>query len=104
MSATAAEILAQTGAMLTDTHVVYTSGRHGSAYVNKDAVYPHTERVAELCRQLAERARPYCPEVVCGPALGGLILASALAFIATRSALGGSSGDLGTPPPPNDDH
>ena len=30
------------GAVITGSHVVYTSGRHGSAYVNKDAVYPHT--------------------------------------------------------------
>ena len=36
--------------MITGSHVVYTSGKHGSAYVNKDAVYPNTARVAELCR------------------------------------------------------
>lgn len=74
-NARAAAILAESGAILRDTHVVYTSGRHGSAYVNKDAVYPHTDRVAELCVLLADLARPYRPEVVCGPALGGIILA-----------------------------
>lgn len=75
MSAQAAEVLARAGAILTGTHVVYTSGRHGSVYINKDAVYPHTAQIAELCRQLAELGRPYRPEVVCGPALGGVILA-----------------------------
>lgn len=75
MTRTAAEILAAAGAILTDRHVVYTSGKHGSAYINKDAVYPHTAQVAELCRQLAALARPYRPDVICGPALGGLILA-----------------------------
>jgi orotate phosphoribosyltransferase len=70
----AAEILAETGAIVTGSHVVYTSGRHGSAYVNKDAVYPHTDRVSELCRFLADAARDARPEVVCGPALGGIIL------------------------------
>jgi orotate phosphoribosyltransferase len=70
----AAEILAETGAIVTGSHVVYTSGRHGSAYVNKDAVYPHTDRVSELCRLLADAARDARPEVVCGPALGGIIL------------------------------
>lgn len=73
-AARAREILAECGAVLTGTHVVYTSGKHGSAYVNKDAVYPHTDRVAELCVLLADLARPYRPDVVCGPALGGIIL------------------------------
>src|SRR4029077_2981542 len=68
----AAEILAEAGAVITGSHVVYTSGRHGSAYVNKDAVYPHTERVAELCGLLADATRATRPEVVCGPALGGI--------------------------------
>lgn len=71
----AAAILAESGAVIRDSHVVYTSGRHGSAYVNKDAVYPHTARVRELCALMAELARPLGAEVVCGPAMGGIILA-----------------------------
>jgi orotate phosphoribosyltransferase len=71
----AEQILADAGAVIRGSHVVYTSGRHGSAYVNKDAVYPDTKRVSELCAQLAELARPHRAEVVCGPALGGIILA-----------------------------
>lgn len=74
-SARAAEILAESGAVLQGSHVVYTSGRHGSAYVNKDAVYPHTDRVRELCAMMAELARPLRAEAVCGPAMGGIILA-----------------------------
>jgi len=79
VSAGAAErahaILAEARAIITGSHIVYTSGKHGSAYVNKDAVYPNTARVAELCRFLAEAAVPYRPEIVCGPATGGIILA-----------------------------
>lgn len=71
----AERILADAGAVIRDSHVVYTSGRHGSAYVNKDAVYPDTRRVSELCALLADLARPQRPEIVCGPALGGIILA-----------------------------
>jgi len=71
----AAAILAESGAVIRDSHIVYTSGRHGSAYVNKDAVYPHTERVRELCALMADAARPLGAEVVCGPAMGGIILA-----------------------------
>jgi orotate phosphoribosyltransferase len=68
-------ILAEARAMITDSHIVYTSGKHGTAYVNKDAVYPHTERIAELCRHLADGAVAYRPDLVCGPAMGGIILA-----------------------------
>jgi len=71
----ATAILAESGAVIRDSHIVYTSGRHGSAYVNKDAVYPHTERVRELCALMADAARPLGAAVVCGPAMGGIILA-----------------------------
>ena len=74
-AARAAAILAESGAVIRDSHVVYTSGRHGSAYVNKDAVYPHTGRVRELCALLADAARPLDAQIVCGPAMGGIILA-----------------------------
>jgi orotate phosphoribosyltransferase len=74
-AARAHAILAEARAIVTGSHVVYTSGKHGSAYVNKDAVYPSTEHVAELCRYLADAAAPHRPSVVCGPAMGGIILA-----------------------------
>jgi orotate phosphoribosyltransferase len=70
----AAEILAEVGAVISGSHVVYTSGRHGAAYVNKDALYPHTQRVSEICALMADGARALRPDVVCGPALGGIIL------------------------------
>lgn len=94
--ARAAAILAEVRAILTDRHVVYTSGRHGSTYVNKDAVYPHTERVSDLCGLLAESVRGHYVEVVCGPALGGIILSQwtahhlhALAVYAEKAPAGG---------------
>jgi orotate phosphoribosyltransferase len=70
----AAAVLEECGAVLTDGHVVYTSGKHGRAYVNKDALYPHTERTSELCRLMADLVRDAGAEVVCAPALGGIIL------------------------------
>lgn len=73
--ARARAILAEARAIITGSHVVYTSGKHGSAYVNKDAVYPNTARVAELCRYLADATAATRPDVVCGPAMGGIILA-----------------------------
>lgn len=62
------------GAILRDTHVVYTSGLHGSAYVNKDALYPNTEAVAELCGEIARRFHGEKVETVLAPALGGIVL------------------------------
>jgi orotate phosphoribosyltransferase len=70
----AATVLAEVGAIVTDSHIVYTSGKHGRAYVNKDALYPHAHRTAELCGLMAELVRDAGAEAVCAPALGGIIL------------------------------
>ncbi|MBI4405853.1 MAG: phosphoribosyltransferase [Deltaproteobacteria bacterium] len=67
-------LLAQIGAVISNSHVVYTSGRHGSAYINKDAIYPHAGLTRLLCRKIADHFRKHDIEVVLGPALGGIIL------------------------------
>lgn len=69
------ELLESRGAVLRDTHVVYTSGRHGSAYINKDALYPDTAVISRICAALAEPFQGKDVEVVAGPAIGGVILA-----------------------------
>lgn len=64
----------EAGAIITDSHFVYSSGRHSSVYINKDALYLHTNIIAALC---AEMARPYDAQtidVVVGPVLGGIVL------------------------------
>ena len=50
----ALKIFEETKTIITGSHIVYTSGRHGSAYVNKDAVYPYTQKISELCKAIAE--------------------------------------------------
>ncbi len=67
-------ILAECQAVITDTHVVYTSGKHGSAYVNKDALYPHVWKTARLCGMIADSFIDDDVEVVIAPAVGGIIL------------------------------
>ncbi len=74
------EILKQAGALITDSHLVYTSGKHGSVYVNKDAIYPHTEKASRLGELFAERNKDLDVDVVVGPALGGIILSQWTAF------------------------
>ncbi len=65
----------EAGAIITGSHFVYTSGRHSSVYVNKDALYVHTARVSELCRRMAQPYDAEAIDVVVGPMLGGIILA-----------------------------
>lgn len=71
----ALQLFEEAGAIRSGGHFVYTSGRHGSTYVNKDAVYPDTERISELCSLLADAVAGFRPEVVCGPAVAGIIVA-----------------------------
>lgn len=69
------DLLAQVGAIVTDSHLVYTSGRHGSTYVNKDALYPHTAGISTVCERIAQEFAPADVEVVAGPTVGGVIMA-----------------------------
>ncbi|MBO0791603.1 MAG: phosphoribosyltransferase [Ktedonobacteraceae bacterium] len=68
------QMFADAGAIVTDSHFVYTSGRHSSVYINKDALYMHTGAISRLCELMA---RPYNADqidVVVAPVLGGIVL------------------------------
>lgn len=68
------KLLKETGAIITDSHFVYASGKHGSAYVNKDAIYPNTHATTILCRTIAGEFLNDGVEAVIGPEKGGIIL------------------------------
>lgn len=68
------DVFERSGALIRNSHIIYTSGRHGGAYVNKDGLYPHTGHTSALCREIAERLRTVDAQVVVAPALGGIIL------------------------------
>jgi orotate phosphoribosyltransferase len=73
------QLFADVGAIISDSHFVYSSGRHSSAYVNKDALYLHTEVIAKLCQRMA---RPYNADqidIVVGPVIGGVVLSQWIA-------------------------
>lgn len=72
------EVLQRTGALLVG-HFVLTSGRHAREYVNKDALYPHTEETSQLCRGIAGFA-DFGTQVVAAPAIGGVILSQWVAY------------------------
>jgi len=73
-------ILKRVGAVLTDDHFVYTSGKHGSVYINKDAMYPHTKETSEIGKMFAEKFKDKDIDVVAAPAVGGTILSQWTAF------------------------
>jgi len=73
-------ILKKVGAILTDDHFVYTSGKHGSVYINKDFLYPHTKETAQVGKLFAEKMKNITIDVVVGPAVGGTILCTWTAY------------------------
>ncbi|MBI5619646.1 phosphoribosyltransferase [Candidatus Gottesmanbacteria bacterium] len=67
-------ILKKIGAVMTDSHFVYTSGKHGSVYINKDALYPHTIEASKVGKLFAEKFKNEPIDAIAAPALGGIVL------------------------------
>lgn len=78
------EILKKIGAVITDSHFVYTSGKHGSVYINKDALYPHTKETSRIGELFAEKYKDLNIEAVVAPAVGGVILSQWTAYHLSR--------------------
>ena len=76
------QVLQEVGAVIRNDHLVYTSGKHGSTYINKDAVYPYPHMVAKLCEMIAQYfyTEDIAYDVVVGPEKGGIILAQWTAY------------------------
>ena len=68
------QVLTDAGAVSSDRHFVYTSGKHGSTYINLDPLLPDIVLMTDLCRELAT---PFVGdvEVVAAPAVGAIVLA-----------------------------
>ncbi len=85
------QMFVDVGAIVSDSHFVYSSGRHSSVYINKDALYLHTQAIATLCRMMA---RPYYADqidVVVGPVLGGIVLSQWVAHSLNASRSSGET-------------
>ena len=74
------KILRQTGAITTNDHFVYTSGKHGSVYIRKDKLYPFTKLTSAVCKMIAQQVKDWDIEVVVGPSVGGIILSQWTAY------------------------
>ncbi|HET9920197.1 MAG TPA: orotate phosphoribosyltransferase [Ktedonobacteraceae bacterium] len=67
-------LFADAGAVISDSHFVYSSGRHSSVYINKDSLYLHPGVISTLCQQMAQPYEAGQIDVVVGPVLGGIVL------------------------------
>jgi orotate phosphoribosyltransferase len=84
-------IFTEVGAIISDSHVVYSSGRHSSVYINKDALYLHTQVISTLCQLMA---RPYNADqvdMVVGPVLGGIVLSQWVAHYLNTKRISGET-------------
>lgn len=61
------------GALL-EGHFRLSSGLHSPHFLQSTAVFQHPEHARPLARALAEKLRPFEPDFVIGPAIGGVVL------------------------------
>src|SRR3989344_4283685 len=73
-------ILKKVGAIITNSHIVLTSGKHSSVYINKDALYPHTQETSKVGKMFAEKFKAADIDTVVAPAVGGTILSQWTAY------------------------
>ncbi len=85
------QMFSDVGAIVTGSHFVYTSGRHSSVYINKDALYLHTETISALCKRMVERYNPEQIDVVVGPVMGGIVLSQWAAHHLNQRRTGGET-------------
>jgi orotate phosphoribosyltransferase len=78
------KILKKVGAIITDDHFVYTSGKHGSVYINKDFLYPHNKETSQVGKMFAEKFKNKNIDVVAAPAVGGTILCQWTAYYLSK--------------------
>ncbi|MGH2374296.1 MAG: orotate phosphoribosyltransferase [bacterium] len=62
-----------------DGHFLLTSGLHSSVYVQSALILQHPEEAAALGQALSERVVHTRPDLVVGPALGGIVVAHEVA-------------------------
>ena len=68
------DILMDTGALLSG-HFLLSSGLHSDRYIQCAVVLQYPDIAEKLCASLAAKVEKYAPDIVVGPALGGIIAA-----------------------------
>lgn len=62
-------------------HFVLESGYHAGLWLDLDSLFASPRAIAPFVERLAARLRQYEPHMVCGPLLGGALLAQSLATL-----------------------
>ena len=78
------EILGQVGALLTDDHFVYSSGKHGDIYINKNDLFAYTHAIEQAGKLLAEKYQDLNIDTVAGPVMCGILPAHWTAYHLSR--------------------
>src|SRR5258706_5080496 len=78
------KVLKQIGAIIENDHFVYTSGKHGNAYIRKDKLYPYTNLTSKVCKMIAQEVKDWNIEIVVGPSVGGIVLSQWTAYHLSR--------------------
>jgi orotate phosphoribosyltransferase len=74
------DILKKTGAIVSNSHFVYISGKHAKLYVNKDYIFPHIKYISRIAEIIAQKYKDTPVDVVAGPSMGGIILSQWTAY------------------------
>lgn len=69
----AMELLKEAGVLL-EGHFLLTSGRHSDRYLQCAKIFKDTKLSELLCKELAERLGDNKPDIVCGPAIGAILM------------------------------
>lgn len=78
------DILKSVGAVVTNSHLVGTSGRHMSAYINKDKLTAHPKQTSLIGKLFADKFKNKKIEAVVAPAVGGIPLSQWTAYHLSR--------------------
>jgi orotate phosphoribosyltransferase len=70
-----------------DGHFVLESGMHTDRWFDLDALFCDPSAAAAEIERLAGLLKPYAPDAICGPMIGGALLAQAVATRMNRSFL-----------------
>lgn len=75
------DFLRDHGVLVCNSHIVHSSGEHGTVFFDKDALFPNPIVIRTLAHQIARRfPRPVIDAVV-GPAVTGVALAHGVASV-----------------------
>lgn len=76
----ALELFSKTGVIISGSHFIYSSGRHGRDYVDKTAILAHPRTTIDFCFEIAKHFSKSRVDIVLGPAVGGAILSQGVAL------------------------